>query len=375
MSQTGGGGALENFDMQGRLGELLATLGADQTEGTAKTTKSTTLPDIHDTTSTSESGSETTSTIDPGNPSLVPPNIRKSNQEGSAFSGNGDGTNVSSGISVPEGTEVTAELQQLIDFSLQESGVKALYHLVGDDKVTLALLNEFFEAEGIPTPVAPGHPKMEEAALYGLETFFDKTGVSSPDAKAQLVIAGTSATKVIVNYFDFLSSVEPAGRTVNSQAGIQQLDGYLLSAEELIRQIVDELKAGAKSLPGGAPEGILSYLKFIADLVAELRRTLSQLSFEDSEMSGKIGVLMSQTSDLKRESVVEKFEVMYEKLELQKHMQYIEKFMNILNPIMGSFSIIVAMALLPINPVIGFILLGIAISWFVITTTLQQTGI
>jgi len=176
-----------------------------------------------------------------------------------------------------------------------------------------------------------------------------------------------------VNYFDFVGSIDPAGKTFNGPEGVQRIDQYLGSAEELVGQIVDELKSGAL-LPGDAPEGILSYLKFIAELVSEMRQTLAQLSFEDSSKSGEIGVQLSRISDLKRESVLKQFESMYEKLELQEHMQYIEHFMNILNPIMGSFSIVVAMVMLPINPVIGLILLGVAIGWFVITTALNQTG-
>jgi len=371
MSSPGGGGALENFDLQGRLGELLQTLGAEQAEGTTKAEKSTTTTtQVRDTTSRSET-TTTRSAIDPGNPSLVPPNTRKSGEGGlGAFTGNGEGTG-SVGIQVPEGTEITEELQLLIDYSIQEPGVKGLFMLVGDEKATLDLLNEFFEAEGISVPVSPGHSKMAEAAQFGLVKFFTEAEVSAPEAKASLVMAGADSVKVIGNYFDFVSNIDPASRTINSAEGQQRIDGYLGSAEELVAQIVEELESGG--MAEGAPDGLLDYLKFISSLVAEIRQIMAQLSFEDTEKSGEIGALMSKMSDMKRDEIRKQFDTMREKLKLQKHMEYIEHFMKILTPIMGSTTILMAMVMLPINPVLGLILLAVAITFFVVTTSLQQT--
>jgi len=370
MSSAGGGGALENFDLQGRLGELLQTLGAEQAEGATKTENSTTTTQTRDTTSKSDT-TTTQSTIDPSNPSLVPPNTRKSGDGGlGAYTGNGEGTG-SVGIQVPDGTEVTPELQQLIDYSIQEPGVKGLYMLVGDEKVTLALLNEFFEAEGIAVPVSPGSSKLTEAAHYGLVQFFTKAEVSAPEAKANLIMAGANSVKVIGNYFDFVSNIDPTTSTVNSAEGQKMIDGYLLSAEELVSQIVEELESGAVS--DSAPEGLLDYLKFIANLVVQIRQIMAKISFEDSEKSGEVGVLMSKVSDMQRDEVRKQYETMHEKLKLQESMEYIEHFMKILTPVMGSTSILMAMVLLPINPVLGLILLAIAITFFVVTTSLQQT--
>jgi len=375
MSEAGGGGALENFDMQSRLAEILQTFGGEQTKETEKTGNKTTLPNQTDTTSKSDTSSgTTTSTIDPSNPSLVPPNIRKGGT--GSFSGNGEGTasaNPSSGILVPDGTPITEELQQLIDYSQQEPGVKALYHLVGDEKLALALLNEYFKNEGISTPVSPKHGKMVDAATYALTQFFTKAGVPGAAIKAEFVIAGTSAVKVIVNYFSGISSISPAGRTVNTAAGWRQLDSYAGSAQDLINQILAELESGAV-VQEGYPDGILDYLKLIQSLVAEIRETLAELSFEDTEHSGKIGALIAKMSDMKRDEIGKKFDLMNEKLELQDSMQYIEKFMNVLNPIMGSTTIVVAMMMVPMNPLIGLLMLAVAISWFVVTTSLQQTG-
>ncbi len=381
MSEDGasGGGALGNTDMQAQIAQLLQSLGSDQTESTVKTEQKRSLPNQTDTSSKSESSSSSSrSAIDPGNPSLPPPNVRASNDGGNqSFSGNGEAKQLdpSSGIQVAEGTEITDDTQQLIDFSKHEAGVKALYELAGQDAAkTLSLLNEYFDEQGISTPVPATHRKMAEAAQFGLTKLLADEGISNPENKAELVMAGTMTLRSIVTFSDKVASVSVTPETtMNSPGNIARLDGYLGGTEALVGQIVKELKAG--TLPtDGSQMAILDYLKFIADLVAELRVVLANLSFKDSEHSGKVAQLITQMNDAKRASLGKKFDKMWEKMELMKAMDYIEHFMGILNPIMGSTTILVAMVLLPINPVIGAILLAVAITYFVVTTTLQQTG-
>lgn len=368
-----GSGALENFDMGNRISELIQTLGA---EGGVNKVKDGYTP-AHQNETTEKSQSQSTSTlVDGEHPHLPPPNARIMN------SGNNLGQNLANAeieniqsvaTKTSNNGEAISESAQLAAYAETAPSTKALRHLVGNDKASLKLINQFFQSQGIKTPVSPQNPHLPEAVEASLTKMFKKSGVLAPQAKAQSITSAAEANQTMTTFFTGLQNIDTQGKTVNHIEAAAKLQKTTISAQALVETIVNQLKNDS-SVPGETKMSLLNYLKLIGDLISKLRQELFEMSLQDSRKAQQMSAVISETTQKKIDAISKQYLDMFQQLKLKSQMDFIQNRMKILNYTMSGVGIGVAALMLPLNPVMGLMMLGVMITWFSTTTALQETG-